>query len=62
MAVVRFTPELSRWEPEEFVRTVLVDWVGVTEVWVGTNFLFGYDRTGNFSLLRSLGVSLRLSR
>ena len=56
VAVVRFTRELSRWEPEEFVRTVLVDWVGVAEVWVGANFLFGHDRTGNFSLLRSLGA------
>ncbi len=28
-AIVRFTPELSRWEPETFVRTVLVDWLHV---------------------------------
>src|SRR5262245_50017229 len=54
-AIVRFTPELSRWEPETFVRTVLVDWLRVSEVWVGANFLFGHDRAGNFSLLRALG-------
>jgi riboflavin kinase/FMN adenylyltransferase len=54
-AIVRFTPELSRWEPEAFVRTVLVDWLRVSEVWVGANFLFGHDRSGNFSLLRALG-------
>jgi riboflavin kinase/FMN adenylyltransferase len=54
-AIVRFTPELSRWEPETFVRTVLVDWLRVSEVWVGANFLFGHDRSGNFSLLRVLG-------
>jgi len=54
-AIVRFTPELSRWEPETFVRTVLVDWLHVAEVWVGANFLFGHDRTGNFSMLRELG-------
>jgi riboflavin kinase/FMN adenylyltransferase len=52
---VRFTQELSRWDPEAFVRTVLVDWLQVAEVWVGANFLFGHDRAGNFSLLRSLG-------
>ena len=34
-AVVRFTPELSRWDPETFVRTVLVEWLRVAEVWVG---------------------------
>jgi riboflavin kinase / FMN adenylyltransferase len=55
VAVVRFTRELSRWEPETFVKTVLVDWLHVAEVWVGANFLFGRDRTGNFSLLRTLG-------
>src|SRR3954464_738869 len=54
-AIVRFTPELSRWDPESFVRTVLVEWLRVSEVWVGANFLFGHDRAGNFSLLRALG-------
>jgi riboflavin kinase/FMN adenylyltransferase len=55
-AIVRFTPELSNWEPETFVRTVLVDWLRVAEVWVGANFLFGHERSGNFSLLRVLGA------
>lgn len=56
VAIVRFTPELSRWEPEQFVRAVLVEWLHVAEVWVGGNFLFGRDRSGNFSMLRSLGA------
>jgi len=34
---------------------VLVDWLRVSEVWVGANFLFGHDRSGNFSTLRTLG-------
>ena len=55
VAVVRFTPELSHWDPETFVRTVLVEWLRVSEVWVGANFLFGHDRSGNFSTLRTLG-------
>jgi riboflavin kinase / FMN adenylyltransferase len=55
VAVVRFTHELSQWDPETFVRTVLVEWLRVSEVWVGANFLFGHDRSGNFSTLRSLG-------
>jgi riboflavin kinase / FMN adenylyltransferase len=55
VAVVRFTPALSQWDPETFVRTVLVDWLRVSEVWVGANFLFGHDRSGNFSTLRTLG-------
>ncbi len=55
-AIVRFTHELSQWDPEMFVRTVLVDWLRVSEVWVGANFLFGRDRSGNFTLLRALGA------
>jgi riboflavin kinase/FMN adenylyltransferase len=55
VAIVTFTHELSRWEPEHFVKTVLVDWLHVAEVWVGADFLFGRDRTGNFTLLRALG-------
>jgi riboflavin kinase/FMN adenylyltransferase len=55
-AIVRFTPELSRWSPETFVQAVLVDWLHVAEVWVGANFLFGHDRAGNFTLLRALGA------
>ena len=55
-AIVRFTHEMSRWDPEAFVKTVLVDWLHVSEVWVGANFLFGRDRAGTFSLLRTLGA------
>jgi riboflavin kinase / FMN adenylyltransferase len=56
IAVVRFGHELSLWEPETFVRTVLVEWLHVAEVWVGANFLFGHARAGTFSVLRSLGA------
>ena len=56
VAIIRFTPELAHWDPETFVRTVLVEWLHVAEVWVGANFLFGHDRAGTFSLLRSLGA------
>ena len=56
LAVVRFTEELSQWEPETFVRRVLVDWLRVAEVWVGADFLFGRNRSGNFTLLKTLGL------
>jgi riboflavin kinase/FMN adenylyltransferase len=55
LAFVRFTRELSLWDPEIFVRTVLVEWLHVSEVWVGANFLFGHERAGTFSVLRTLG-------
>ena len=56
-AVVRFTREMSQWEPDRFVRTVLVEWLRVAEVWVGADFQFGRDRSGNFNVLRSLGAT-----
>jgi riboflavin kinase/FMN adenylyltransferase len=55
LAIVRFTREMSQWDPETFVRAVLVEWLHVAEVWVGANFLFGHDRSGNFTTLRALG-------
>ena len=55
VAVVRFTHEMSQWDPDTFVRTVLVEWLRVSEVWVGANFLFGHGRSGNFTSLRTLG-------
>src|SRR5579863_808619 len=55
IAVVRFTHEMSLWDPETFVRSVLVEWLHVVEVWVGANFLFGHNREGTFTVLRSLG-------
>lgn len=54
--IVRFTPEMAAWPPETFVERVLVEWLRLSEVWVGANFLFGHDRAGNFSLLRLLGA------
>ena len=57
VAVVRFTRELSEWDADTFVRKALVDWLRVSEVWVGANFLFGHGRSGTFSVLRGLGQS-----
>jgi riboflavin kinase / FMN adenylyltransferase len=55
VAIVRFTADMSRWEPETFVRMVLAEWLGVAAVWVGAGFLFGRDRSGTFDVLRMLG-------
>ena len=56
VAVVRFTQDLSHWDAETFVQRVLVEWLHVSEVWVGANFLFGHERSGTFSMLRQLGL------
>jgi riboflavin kinase/FMN adenylyltransferase len=55
VAIVRFTGDVAAWDPETFVRLVLGGWLGVAEVWVGADFVFGHDRAGNLSTLRHLG-------
>jgi len=56
VAIVRFTKDVALWDPETFVRLVLREWLGVAEVWVGANFVFGHDRAGNVTKLRQLGA------
>ncbi len=58
VAVVRFTADIAQWDPETFVRRVLVEWLGVAEVWVGANFLFGHGRAGTVAVLKDLGTRL----
>ena len=55
--VVRFTPELSRLEPEEFVRGVL-DPLGARAVFAGEGFRFGAGRRGSLETLRRLGLEV----
>ncbi len=55
VAVVRFNYEVAGWSPDTFARLVLAEWLHVSEVWVGGNFLFGHDRSGNFAKLSELG-------
>ncbi len=49
-----FSRQVSRFSPERFVRDVLGSH-GVREIHVGSNFRFGYGRTGDFKTLESLG-------
>jgi riboflavin kinase/FMN adenylyltransferase len=50
-----FTPEVSRWTPEEFVKTVLVDKMKVRAVLVGEDFRFGHKQAGDTRLLTEVG-------
>ncbi|MFP3948035.1 MAG: bifunctional riboflavin kinase/FAD synthetase [Longimicrobiales bacterium] len=53
-----FTPALSDFEPERFVREVLVDRVGVSELVIGYDHGFGRDRSGGMDTLRRLGQEM----
>jgi len=51
-----FTQEVSRWSPEEFVKTVLVDAMQVRAVLVGEDFRFGHKQAGDTDVLAELGA------
>lgn len=53
--VLRFTRELMRLSPEQFVREVLVERLGVRHVVVGGNFRFGHRHEGDVDTLERLG-------
>ncbi len=55
LLMVTFDAELAQWSPERFVREVLCQRLEIQEVVVGCAFVFGKNRTGNVSLLESLG-------
>jgi riboflavin kinase/FMN adenylyltransferase len=55
VVVEPFTLELSRLEPEQFVREFVVDLLSAKVVIVGDNFRFGHQRAGDLSTLVALG-------
>ena len=55
--VVRFTPEFARVPARQFVREFLHDKLGLQEIYVGEDFVFGHQREGNLELLQGMGAS-----
>jgi riboflavin kinase/FMN adenylyltransferase len=55
VCVLPFTYEFSQIDPDEFVRTVLVEKLRAAAVVVGEDFRFGHKATGDVSLLARLG-------
>lgn len=55
VCVLPFTLEFSRLDPDEFVRTVLVDRLQAAAVVVGEDFRFGHKAAGDVGLLAKLG-------
>lgn len=56
--VLSFTEELCRLDPEDYVRSVLVECMGAKSLSVGFNHRFGRNRVGDPELLRRLGQKL----
>jgi len=55
VGLLRFDAAFAAMSAETFVRKVLVERLGVREVWVGPGFRFGNQRSGNLGLLQRLG-------
>jgi riboflavin kinase/FMN adenylyltransferase len=55
MCVLPFTPEFSRFSPETFTHTVLVEQLHAAQVVVGENFTYGHRATGNVATLAAEG-------
>ncbi|WP_420616835.1 bifunctional riboflavin kinase/FAD synthetase [Candidatus Palauibacter sp.] len=55
VAFVAFTPELSRYSPEEFVEDIVVPRFRPAEVVIGYDHGFGRGRAGDVSVLERLG-------
>ena len=59
--LLEFTSEFSRISGETFVRSLARDFKSVYSICVGSAFTFGHQRTGNVSLLQTLGKELGFS-
>jgi len=58
IGLLRFGRTLAAMSADDFIRDVLVDRLGATEVWVGPEFRFGHQRQGDIDTLRRLGNEL----
>ncbi|MEM0962122.1 MAG: bifunctional riboflavin kinase/FAD synthetase [Bacteroidota bacterium] len=59
--VIRFSRDLSLLEPEDYIRDVLVDQVGMGEIVIGYDHRFGRKARGDRALLDAMGPGLGFS-
>ena len=52
---LRFDEGLAKMTPDEFIRSILIEALGVRYLVVGDDFRFGAKRAGDFALLRKTG-------
>ena len=56
--VLEFGPELAQMPAQQFVEQVLVAQLGIRHLYVGDDFRFGHQRSGDFALLEQMGAAL----
>jgi riboflavin kinase/FMN adenylyltransferase len=55
LLVIPFTRDFSLTEPEEFVRSILLTRLAVSEIYLGSHFAFGRGKRGDIGLLKRMG-------
>jgi riboflavin kinase/FMN adenylyltransferase len=55
LLVIRFTLEFAAIGAREFVKGILVDRLGIREIVVGYDYVFGHNREGNIEILKEMG-------
>lgn len=58
LLIVPFTPEVSRWTADRFIREFLAAALKVHEIHIGRDFCFGAGREGNLGRLEAAGKQL----
>ena len=58
--VVRFNRSFAQIDPQKFIKDILVKKLGVKAVFVGEDFRFGKDRSGDIALFQKLSALIRL--
>jgi riboflavin kinase / FMN adenylyltransferase len=59
--VIRFDAEFSRQSGESFIENLAADFGALGSICVGEDFSFGHQRSGNLSLLQTLGARLNFT-
>lgn len=58
VVVIEFSMEFAAMSAEQFIRSIIVDTIGVQHFFIGHDHSFGKDRGGNEELLQQLGHEL----
>ncbi len=53
MLVLRFNSQLAQQSAEDFIASVLIKQLNISEIWIGQDFRFGHQRAGDLSLLKN---------
>lgn len=52
---IKFTKEFSNIPAEDFVKKILLDAIGIKEIFIGSNYFFGKGKRGSPELLKKMG-------